>query len=325
MKNLRDWLLGNARVGVALAAGLTGAAVGGVALAENGSSKDAKAARVADAASWTQYGHDQQNTRFSPLKEINTQNIGKLKLAYAFSLGSLRSNEATPIVVGDTLYVSSSWGPKYVWALDAKSGKIKWKYEPDIPDDVMQYACCDVDSRGVTYADGKIFAGTLNGKLVALDAKTGKELWVADVVDYKQGSVITSPPLVVRNLVITGFGGGEYGARGALQAYDVNTGKLAWQTWTVGGDEASTASWKGDSWQHGGGVGWLVGSYDPKTDTVFWGTSNPAPMGDQGAHDWHQRLRQSDQPLHREHARARSDDRQDQMAYSGHAGRRLGL
>ncbi|VTZ48193.1 PQQ-dependent dehydrogenase (methanol/ethanol family) [Methylocella tundrae] len=278
MKNLRDWLLGNVWARVALAASLTGAVGISEAQAENATSKDAKAASLADANSWTQYGHDQQNTRFSPLKEINTQNVGKLKLAYAFSLGSLRSNEATPIVVGDTLYVSSSWGPKYVYALDAKSGKIKWKYEPDIPDDVLQYACCDVNSRGVTYADGKIFVGTLNGKLIALDASTGAEDWIADVVDYKQGSVITSPPLVVRNLVITGFGGGEYGARGSLQAYDVNTGKEVWKTYTVSATDADgTTSWKGDSWQHGGGVGWLVGSYDPKTDTVFWGTSNPSP------------------------------------------------
>jgi alcohol dehydrogenase (cytochrome c) len=277
LKNLREWLLDKAWIGFAVTASLAAATGIGVAQAEDASPKDAMAVSADDGASWAQYGHDLQNTRFSPLKEINTQNVGKLKLAYAFSLGSLRSNEATPIVVGDTLYVPSSWGPKYVYALDAKSGKIKWKYEPDIPDDVLQYACCDVNSRGVTYAGGKIFVGTLNGKLIALDAETGKELWIADVVDYKQGSVITSPPLVVRNMVITGFGGGEYGARGALQAYDINTGKLAWQTYTVGNDDASKASWKGDSWEHGGGVGWLVGSYDPKTDTVFWGTSNPSP------------------------------------------------
>ena len=110
----------------------------------------------------------------------------------------------------------------------------KWTYEPeDIPDDVLQYACCDVNNRGVAYADGKIFVGRLDGKLVALDAATGKELWTTTVVDYKQGSVITSPPLVVKDKVITGFGGGEYGVRGALQAYDINTGKQVWQTYTV--------------------------------------------------------------------------------------------
>ena len=168
-------------------------------------------------------------------KQINARQRRQLKLAYSFQLGSLRSNESSPIVIGDTMYVSTSWGPKYVYALDAKTGARKWTYEPEIPDDVLQYACCDVNSRGVTYADGKMFVGRLDGKLAAVDAQTGKELWVADVVDYKQGSVITSPPLVVKNLVITGFGGGEYGARGSLQAYDIKTGKQVWKTWTVPG------------------------------------------------------------------------------------------
>ena len=224
-----------------------------------------------DPNQWAVYGKDYANTRFSPLKSINTGNVGALKLAYSFQLGSLRSNESTPLVIGDTLYVSTSWGPKYVYALDAATGARKWTYEPDIPDDVLQYACCDVNSRGVAYADGKIFVGRLDGKLVALDAKTGKELWKADVVDYTQGSVITSPPLVVKDKVITGFGGGEYGARGSLQAYDINTGKQVWKTYTIPlKNEPNGDTWKGDTAAHGGGAPWLVGSYDPKTNTVFW-------------------------------------------------------
>jgi PQQ-dependent dehydrogenase (methanol/ethanol family) len=227
---------------------------------------------------WAVAGRDYGNTRFSPLKQINAQNASKLSLAYSFSLGSLRSNEASPIVIGNTLYVSTSWGPKYVYALDAATGQRKWTFEPEIPDDVLQYACCDVNSRGVAYGDGKLFVGRLDGKLTALDAATGKALWTAKVVDYKQGSVITSPPLVVRDKVITGFGGGEYGVRGSLQAFDINTGKLAWQTFTVPAPgEPGSETWKGDSAQHGGGAPWLVGSYDPKSDTVYWGTSNPAP------------------------------------------------
>ena len=181
-------------------------------------------AALATPGEWPTYGHGYDNTRFSPLKQIDTANVGHLKLAYAFQLGSLRSNESTPLVIGDTLYVSTSWGPRYVYALDARTGAMKWKYEPEIPDDVLQYACCDVNSRGVSFADGKLFVGRLDGKLTAVDAATGKEVWTADVVDYKQGSVITSPPLVVKDMVITGFGGGEYGARGSLQAYDIKTG-----------------------------------------------------------------------------------------------------
>jgi PQQ-dependent dehydrogenase (methanol/ethanol family) len=227
---------------------------------------------------WAMYGHDFSNTRFSPLNQINVKNVAHLKLAYSLQFGSLRSNESTPIVIGDTMYVSTSWGPKTVFALDAATGARKWVYEADIPDDVLQYACCDVNSRGVTYADGKIFVGRLDGNLTALDAKTGTELWTTKVVDYKQGSVITSPPLVVHGKVITGFGGGEYGARGSLQAYDENTGKQVWKTWTVPGPgEAGNDSWKGDSWKHGGAAGWLVGSYDEKTNSVFWGFSNPSP------------------------------------------------
>jgi alcohol dehydrogenase (cytochrome c) len=231
-----------------------------------------------DQAQWAVPGHDYGNTRFSPLNQINAENASKLQLVYSFSLASLRSNESSPIVIGNTLYVSTSWGPKYVYALDAATGARKWTYEPDIPDDVLQYACCDVNNRGVSYADGKLFVGRLDGKLSAIDAATGKELWTSTVVDYKQGSVITSPPLVVRDKVITGFGGGEYGVRGALQAFDTNSGKLLWQTFTVPAPgEPGSDTWKGDTGVHGGGAAWLVGSYDPKSDTVYWGTSNPGP------------------------------------------------
>ena len=257
--------------GISIAAIL---AIGTVGVRANDSVLKAEA----EPGQWAVPGHDYGNTRFSPLKQINTENAGKLTLAYSFSLGSLRSNEASPIVIGDTLYVSTSWGPKYVYALNAATGERKWTFEPEIPDDVLQYACCDVNSRGVAYADGKLFVGRLDGKLTALDAATGKALWTSKVVDYKQGSVITSPPLVVRDKVITGFGGGEYGARGSLQAFDINTGKPLWQTYTVPAPgEPGSESWKGDTGLHGGGALWLVGSYDPKSDTVYWGTSNPGP------------------------------------------------
>lgn len=233
---------------------------------------------VSDPNGWAIAGHDYANTRFSPLKQITSENVGKLQLAYSLSLASLRSNESSPVVIGDTLYVTTSWGPKYVYAINAATGAKKWTYEPDMPDDVLQYACCDVNNRGVAYADGKIFIGRLDGKLTALDAASGKELWTSKVVDYKQGSVITSPPLVVRDKVITGFGGGEYGVRGALLAFDLNNGKQLWQTYTVPAPgEPGSDTWKGDTGLHGGGAAWLVGSYDAKTDTVYWGTSNPGP------------------------------------------------
>jgi len=176
------------------------------------------------------------------------------------------------------MYVSSSSGPRSVYALDAKTGKIRWQYQPVIAEDVEPFVCCDLDSRGVAFAAGKILFGTLDGHLIALDAKTGKEAWNAVVVDYKQGSAITSPPTIVKDKAVIGFAGGEYGARGSLQAYDLNTGKQVWKTYTIPGPgEPGNETWKGDSWQHGGGAAWQVGSYDPQTNTVFYGTSNPGP------------------------------------------------
>jgi alcohol dehydrogenase (cytochrome c) len=227
---------------------------------------------------WGVYGGDEANTRFSRLSKINTSNVQQLKVAWALQLGSLRSQESTPILIGDTLYVTSSHGPKNVFAVDAKTGTVRWKYSPEVPPGIDQYACCDVNNRGVAYANGKIFFGRLDANLVAVDAKTGKELWKSQVVDHTQGSVITSPPLIAKNLVITGFGGGEYGVRGAIAAYDQDTGKEAWRLWTVPGPgEPGNETWKDDSWKFGGGVVWHIGSYDPALNLVYFGTSNAAP------------------------------------------------
>jgi len=229
-------------------------------------------------SNWPMYGRTYDNQRFSPLKEINDGNVGGLKLAWAFQVGALRSNEASPIVIDGTMYVSSSSGPKAVYALDAKTGTLKWQFQPDVAEDVQPYVCCDVDSRGVSFADGKILFSQLDGYLTALDAQTGKPVWKSKVVDYKDGETNTSPPLIVKNMAMIGFSGGEYGARGAIQAYDVATGKQLWKTWTIPGPgERGNDTWKGDSWQHGGGAAWYVGSYDPKTNTAFYGTSNPGP------------------------------------------------
>jgi alcohol dehydrogenase (cytochrome c) len=268
MKTKRATWLGGVAFALATLAASHGASVADEALDR----------AVRNDSNWAMYGRTYDNTRFSPLKQINDQNVGQLKLVYAFQLGALRSNEATPLVIGDTMYIPSSSGPKSVYALDARTGVIKWQYQPDLPEDFEPYVCCDLDSRGVSYADGKILFGTLDGHLIALDAANGHELWKAQVVDYKQGSVVTSPPLIVKDLAIIGFAGGEYGARGAIQAYDLGTGKQVWKTYTIPGPgEPGNETWKGDSWQHGGGAAWLVGSYDPKTNTAFFGTSNPGP------------------------------------------------
>jgi PQQ-dependent dehydrogenase (methanol/ethanol family) len=208
--------------------------------------------------------------------------VSKLRVAWIHSLGALESQESTPLVVGGTLYVSTSTGPKYVFALDAKTGAVKWKYEPELPNDYFATVCCGLDSRGVAYANGKLFVGRLDAKLVALDANTGKELWKVTVVDYKKGHAITSPPLLYKDLVVTGYAGGEYGIRGAVQAYKQATGELVWKTYTIPGEgEPGNDSWKGDSWKTGAGSTWGVGSYDPKLNLVYWGTSNAGPWGGQ--------------------------------------------
>ncbi len=236
------------------------------------------AASTVGAAGWGVYGGDAGNTRYSEDKQINTGNVGKLKVQWALGLGTNRSQESTPILVGDTLYVTSSFGPKNTFAVNAKTGEVKWTYQPDVPKGVEQYACCDVNNRGVAHQDGKIFLGRLDAHVVALDAKTGKELWKTQIIDHTGGSVITSPPTLVKNLVITGYGGGEYGVRGSLVALDQATGKEVWRTYTVPmGTEPGADTWKGDSGKNGGAVAWHIGSYDPKLNLVYYGTSNPSP------------------------------------------------
>jgi len=238
-------------------------------------------ARPAAAQSgWPAYGGDSANTRYSPLSRINTSTVNRLKVAWVLQFGSLEAQESTPVVVGDTLYVTTSAGPRYVYAVNAKTGAIRWKYAPEIPPDVQQTTCCGLDNRGVAYAHGKLFVARLDAMLVALDAGTGKELWKAKVVDYKQGHAITSPPTIAKNLVVTGFAGGEYGVRGAITAYDQETGREVWRTYTVPGPgEPGNETWKGESWKTGGGAAWFIGSYDPQLNLVYYGASNAAPWG----------------------------------------------
>jgi len=203
---------------------------------------------------WPTYGGDLSNTRYSSLSQINTKNVKQLRVAWMQSLGSLESQESTPLVVGDTMYVTTSTGPKYVFALNAKTGALKWKYEPEMPNDYFATVCCGLDNRGVAYANGRIFVTRLDAKMVALDANTGKPQWTVTVVDYKKGHAISSPPVVYKDLVVTGFAGGEYGVRGAVQAYKQSTGELVWKTYTIPGPgELGNDSWVGDSWKTGAG------------------------------------------------------------------------
>lgn len=236
------------------------------------------ATTLASAQSWPTYGGDTGNMRYSEGTQVTAANVNKLSVKWALQLGSNRSQESSPILVGDTLYVTSSFGPKNVFAVNAKTGDVRWKWSPEMPKAIDQYACCDVNNRGAAYNDGKIFIGRLDAQVSALDSKTGKELWTTKVYDYTAGAVITSPPTIAKNLVITGYGGGEYGVRGALVALDQGTGKEVWRTHTVPmGNEKNADTWKGDSAKTGGGAAWNVGSYDPKLNLIYYGTSNPSP------------------------------------------------
>ena len=239
------------------------------------------ASAYADKGQWLHYGgNDHSNLRFSELKQINTRNVKRLKVAWMHSLGSLETQESTPLVVGDTMYVTTSTGPRFVFALDAKTGKTKWAHQPEMPNDYFATVCCGLDNRGVAYADGKVFFGRLDAKLVALDAETGKKLWTTTVENYRNGHAITSPPLVYKNLVVTGIAGGEYGIRGFVAAYDQETGEEVWKTYTIPGPgEPGNETWKGDSWKTGAASTWGIGSYDPKLNTVYWSTSNAGPWG----------------------------------------------
>lgn len=229
---------------------------------------------------WLHYGGDYSNTRYSDLKQINSRNVNRLKVAWMHSLGSLETQESTPLVVGDTMYVTTSTGPRFVFALDAKTGKTKWAHQPEMPNDYFATVCCGLDNRGVAYANGKVFFGRLDAKLVALDANTGKKLWTATVENYRNGHAITSPPLVYKNLVVTGIAGGEYGIRGFIAAYDQDTGEQVWKTYTIPGPgEPGNETWRGDSWKTGAASTWGVGSYDPKLNMVYWSTSNAGPWG----------------------------------------------
>jgi lanthanide-dependent methanol dehydrogenase len=230
---------------------------------------------------WTMQNKNYASTRYSGLDSINTGNIKNLKVAWTFSTGVLRGHEGGPLVVGSTMYVHTPF-PNIVYALDlTKEGApVKWKYVPKQDPKVIPVACCDTVNRGLAYADGRIFQNQLDTTTVALDAETGKELWKVKQGDYKVGQTITAAPLVIKDKVISGVSGGEFGVRGFLTANDVKTGKQVWRMYSTGpeaevGFPGSEETWKGDEWKRGGGTTWGWYSYDPQLDLLYYGTGNP--------------------------------------------------
>jgi PQQ-dependent dehydrogenase (methanol/ethanol family) len=239
---------------------------------------------------------DYASTRYSGLEEINAGNVKNLKVAWTFSTGVNRGQEAAPLVVGNTMYVVTPY-PNILYALDlTKPGQTKWKYEPKPAAAAQGVACCDVVNRGAAYSNGKIFYNTLDAQTVAVDAETGKELWKTKLGDINKGETMTMAPLVVKDKVLVGNSGGEFGVRGWMTALSANDGKIAWRAYSTGpdadcliganfkpfykrdqGKDLGTQSWPPDAWKIGGGTVWGWISYDPELDLIYHGTANPGP------------------------------------------------
>ena len=236
--------------------------------------------------------------RFSPLDTLNKDNVENLVPAWAFSFGGekQRGQETQPIIHDGIMYVTGSYSRLY--AVDVKTGRELWQYDARLPEGILP--CCDVINRGAAIYGDKVYFGTLDARMVALDAKTGDVVWRKKIADYKAGYSYTAAPLIVNGMVITGNSGGEFGIVGAVEARDAETGEMVWRRPVIEGHmgmlngEESTmtgtlnASWPGDMWKTGGGATWLGGSYDARTDTLIFGTGNPAP--------WNSHLRGAGEP-----------------------------
>ncbi|HSU25190.1 MAG TPA: PQQ-binding-like beta-propeller repeat protein, partial [Pyrinomonadaceae bacterium] len=235
---------------------------------------------AAEDGQWTMAAKNYANTRFSGLDQINASNIGNLKVAWTFSTGTDRGQEAAPIAVGDTMYVVTPF-PNILYALDLNNfGAMKWKYEPKPDASSQGVACCDTVNRGAVFSNGKVFINTLDGNTCAVDAATGKEVWKTKLGDINLGESITMSPLVVKDKVLVGNSGGEFGVRGWLAALDANSGQVAWKAYSTGpdkdvligpnfkpfydsdkGTDLGVNTWPPDQWKIGGGTVWGWISY----------------------------------------------------------------
>ena len=261
-----------------------------------------------DPNQWVMPAGNYANTRYSSLDQINKSNVKNLRPVWSFSTGVLRGHEGGPLVIGDVMYVHAPF-PNTVFALDLNNnGRILWKYEPRQDPSVIPVMCCDTVNRGVAYGDGKIILAQADTSLVALDAKTGKELWKVKNGDPAKGETSTSAPLIVKDKVLVGISGGEFGVPGRVTAYNLKDGSLAWKAFSNGpddqilfdpektmamgkpvGKDSSLKSWQGDQWKTGGGTTWGWYSYDPQLNLVYYGSGNPStwnPVQRPGDNKW---------------------------------------
>ena len=241
---------------------------------------------------WLTVGRDYGEQRFSPLTQINTENVGELSLAWYADIDTSRMQEATPLVVDGAMYVSTAWS--HVKAFDVRTGRLLWAYDPGVDPAKGVDACCDVVNRGVAVWEGKVFVGTIDGRLIALDSRTGEELWSQMTVDETLPYTITGAPRIVKGQVIIGNGGAEYGVRGYVTAYDAHSGEQQWRYYTVPGNpadgfeqpelEMAAQTWNGEWWRlGGGGTVWDGMAYDPDLNLLYIGVGNGSP--------WNQSLR----------------------------------
>jgi len=248
----------------------------------------------AEPQNWLSTGHDRGEARFSALKSIDASNVARLGLAWYYDLDTHRGQEATPVVVDGVMYTTSAWSK--VQAFDAASGRLLWQYDPKVPGNVAIHACCDVVNRGVALWMNRVFVGTLDGRLIALDAHTGQPLWSVLTVDRKLPYTMTGAPLAVAGRIVIGNAGSEYGVRGYVSAYDAASGQLLWRFYTVPGDPKkgfetpvmakAAKSWTGEWWQQGGGgTVWNALAYDPALDLLYFGTGNADPWSRGGSAD----------------------------------------
>ena len=249
--------------------------------------------RAADSepGNWLAHGRTYSEQRYSPLDQIDDETIGRLGLAWSIDLGTNRGVEATPIVVDGILYASGPWS--VVWAVDGRSGEVLWTYDPEVPRQWGRNACCDVVNRGVAVWKGRVYVGTIDGRLVALNAKTGAPEWQVLTIDPKKPYTITGAPRVAKGMVIIGNGGAELGVRGYVTAYDAETGEQRWRFYTVPGNPAepfedaamarAATTWHGRWWEVGGGGGtvWDAIVYDPELDLLYLGVGNGSPWSRQ--------------------------------------------
>jgi alcohol dehydrogenase (cytochrome c) len=223
---------------------------------------------------WFMYSGDYAGRRTSTLNQINNTNVALLVPRWVYQTMVAGKFEATSLVVDGVLYGTGA--DNHAFALDARSGRPIWQYQRALPPDVRP--CCGRVNRGLAILGDKVFMGTLDAHVIALDSKTGNVVWDANTADYSKGYSITLAPLVIKNLVLIGVSGGEYGIRGFIDAYDAATGVRKWRFYTIPGpDEPGHVTWEGDSWKTGGAPAWITGTYDPATNTSFWTTGNPSP------------------------------------------------